>query len=79
MYDINSNINDSETSFALYLIDIIKGAINDDVFKEIYDTSYFHDNSVIVDKVEPVEDDKVNDEFNESFEEDTEVNDDIYN
>jgi len=77
MYDINSNINDSETSFALYLIDIIKDAINDDVFIETYDTLCFHDNSVIADKAEPVEDDEVNDEFNESFEEGTEVNDNI--
>jgi len=29
MYDINSIINDSETSFALYLTDIIKDAIID--------------------------------------------------
>jgi len=74
MYDINSNINDSETSFALYLIDIIKDAINDDVFIEIYDTLCFHDNNVIADKAKPIEDDEVNDEFNKSFEEGTEVN-----
>jgi len=36
----------------------------------------FHDNSVIADKAEPVED-EVNDEFNESFEEGIEVNDNI--
>jgi len=36
----------------------------------------FHDNSVIADKAEPVED-EVNDEFNESFEEGTEINDSI--
>jgi len=40
MYDINSNINDSETSFVLYLIDIIKDAINE-VFIETYDTLCF--------------------------------------
>jgi len=65
----------SETSFALYLIDIIKDAINDDVFIETY-TLCFHDNSVIADKAEP-EDDEVNDEFNESFEEGIELNDNI--
>jgi len=63
MYDINSNINDSETYFALYLIDIIKDAINDDVFIETYDTLCFLDNSIIADKAEPVEDDEVNDEM----------------
>jgi len=77
IYDINSNINDSETSFALYFIDIIKDAINDDVFIETYDTLCFYDNSVITDKAEPVEADEVNDEFNESFEEGTEVNNNI--
>jgi len=80
MYDINSNINDSETSFALYLIDIIKDVTNDDVFIETYDTLCFHDNSVIADKAEPIENevnDEINDGFNELFEEGTEVNDNI--
>jgi len=47
------------------------------MYSETYDTLCFHDNSVIADKAEPVEDDEVNDEFNESFDEGTEVNDNM--
>jgi len=56
IYDIVSNINDSEKSFALYLSNIIKDVIHNELFIETYDTLCFHDNSVVPDEAAFVED-----------------------
>lgn len=60
MYSIESRITDEERSFASEPADLIKDAINFDVFKEIFDTLSFADSSVIPDAV-LVEDDLEND------------------
>jgi len=48
-YNIESRITDKERLFASQLIDLIKYAINFDVFKETNDTLSFTDDSVIPD------------------------------
>jgi len=52
----------------LYLSDIIKDAIHNELFIETYDTLCFHDNSVVPDEAAFVED-EVDDESDEAFEE----------
>jgi len=49
VYNIESRITDEEKLFASQLTDLIKDAINFDVFKETNDTLSFTDDSVIPD------------------------------
>jgi len=49
VYNIESRITDEERLFASQLTDLIKDAINFDVFKETNDTLSFTDDSVIPD------------------------------
>ncbi|EFN88977.1 hypothetical protein EAI_09132 [Harpegnathos saltator] len=51
MYNIESRITDEEKSIASQLADLIKDAINFDIFKETYDILYCTDASVILDAV----------------------------
>lgn len=51
VYNIESRITDEERSFASQLADLIKDAINFDIFKETYDTLNCTDASVIPDAV----------------------------
>lgn len=51
VYNIESRITDEERSFAFQLVDLIKDAINFDIFKETYDTLNSTDASVISDAV----------------------------
>ncbi|EFN84438.1 hypothetical protein EAI_15504 [Harpegnathos saltator] len=51
VYNIQSDITEEEKSFASHLADLMKNAINNQVFIESYDCLSFHDPSVTPDAV----------------------------